>query len=540
MTRPLVLERGAELDVLETALRRATGGTGSVVLISGEAGIGKTSLVRAFVLDRPDRARVLLGACDDLVTPRTLGPLRDAVRGAGGPLATALARGDRDAVLSALLTELADGTRPTVLVLEDVHWADDATLDVLRYVGRRVVDLPAVVVATYRDEEVGPSLQRVLGALGGPAVHRLAPARLSRAAVARLVGGTAATSAPLYRLTAGNPFFVSEMAAATGPPPSGRGARDGGRRGARPAAPSRSRRADGAGAAVRGALRRGLSLARAVVDDLGVLAGAERSGLLEMRAGTVAFRHELARRAVEAALPVAVRMQYNARVLAALLGRPDRDLARVVHHAVAAGDEAAVVAHAPAAARTANRLGAHTQEVALLEQALRHRHLLDPAEEAALWQEQAMALFTLDRVPDALDAGRRAAGLYEGLGASGPLAEVLITLALAHWALVQPREALATAERAVHVLEPRRRTAVSTPTRWPTSPACRPTSTGRTRPSGRVRRRWRWRGGWTRPTWWRWARSRTATRGTRSATGAPSTSCAPASTRPPRCRRTCS
>ena len=113
MTRPLVLERGAELDVLKTALRRATGGTGSVVLISGEAGIGKTSLVRAFVLDRPDRARVLLGACDDLVTPRTLGPLRDAVRGAGGPLATALATGDRDAVLSALVTELADGTRPT-------------------------------------------------------------------------------------------------------------------------------------------------------------------------------------------------------------------------------------------------------------------------------------------------------------------------------------------------------------------------------------------------------------------------------------------
>ena len=456
MTRPVILEREAELDRLETALRQAGDRSGSVVLISGEAGIGKTSLVRAFVAGRTDRVRVLLGACDDLVTPRTLGPLRDAVRG-GGPVAAALATGDRDAVLSALLVELA--ARPTVLVLEDVHWADDATLDVLRYLGRRVAELPVVLVVTYRDEEVGPALQRVLGALGGSAVHRLAPARLSRAAVARLVGGTAATSAPLYRLTAGNPFFVSEMAAAaapvTGPVTE---------RASVPAtvvdavlgrvqrlAPDERAALEQLSVVPSGVA---LPLARAVLDDLTVLAGPERSGLLEMRGGTLAFRHELARRAVEAALPVAVRMEHNARVLAALLAGPDPDLARVVHHAGAAGDEAVVAAHAPAAARVASRLGAHTQEVALREQALRYRHLLDPAVEASLWQQQAMALFTLDRVPDALDAGRRAVRLHETRGASGPLAEVLITVALALWALVQPGEALATAERAVRVLGP--------------------------------------------------------------------------------------
>jgi predicted ATPase len=133
----VLLERDGELDALETALRRAALGSGSVVLISGEAGIGKTSLVRAFVRAAVPRATVLQGVCDDLLTPRTLGPLRDAARSRGGPLAAALADGDRDAVLAAVLTELT-GARPTVLVLEDVHWADDATLDVLRYVGRRV------------------------------------------------------------------------------------------------------------------------------------------------------------------------------------------------------------------------------------------------------------------------------------------------------------------------------------------------------------------------------------------------------------------
>jgi DNA-binding CsgD family transcriptional regulator len=465
VTAAVVLERDAELDRLDGALRRAAGGQGSVVVISGEAGIGKTSLVREFSRRWAERARLLLGACDDLVTPRTLGPLRDAVRRDGGPLSEALGTGDREAVLSALLTELARA-RPTVLVLEDIHWADEATLDVVRYLARRAADLPAVVVVTYRDGEVGPALQRVLGALGGATVHRLAPARLSRAAVARLAGGTTATSAALYRLTAGNPFFVSEIVAVAR---SGDHSRNGSGDGSADTVPStvvdavlaRVRRL---GPAEQAALEQlsvvpsgmGLPLARAVLGDLGVLAAAERTGLVEVRDNTVAFRHELSRRAVEAALPVAVRMRCNARILAALLAVPDPDLARVVHHAVAAGDEAAVVAHAPAAARAASRLGAHAQEVALQEQALAHRHLLDPAEEAALWQERAMALFSLDRVPEALEAGRRSVALYERLGAPGPVAEVLVTLALGHWALVQMPECLASAERAVAVavLEP--------------------------------------------------------------------------------------
>ncbi|MDT7581120.1 MAG: hypothetical protein QOK35_2384 [Pseudonocardiales bacterium] len=346
-----------------------------------------------------------------------------------------------------------------MLVLEDIHWADDATLDVVGYLARRAEDLPAVVVVTYRDGEVGPALQRVLGALGGAAVHRLAPTRLSRAAVARLAGGTTATSAPLYRLTAGNPFFVSEMLAVTRTDGHGDGHPDTVPSTVVDAVLARVQRlapAEQAALEQLSVVPSGMTLplARSVLGDLGVLAAAERTGLVEVRENTVAFRHELSRRAVEAALPVGVRMRCNARMLAALLGEPDPDLARVVHHAVAAGDEAAVVAYAPAAARAANRLGAHAQEVALQEQALRHRHLLAPADEALLAQERAMALFTLGRVPEALDAARRAVRRYEQLGTPGPLAEVLITLALVHWALVDMPECLATAERAVAVLAP--------------------------------------------------------------------------------------
>jgi len=221
----VLLDRDGELEVLESALGRAAQGAGSVVLVSGEAGIGKTSPVRAFLRAAAHRATVLQGACDDLLAPRTLGPLRDAARTRGGPLAAALADGDQDAVPAAVLTELG-GSRPTVLVLEDVHWADDATLDVLRYVGRRVDELEAVIVVTFRDGEVGRSLQRVLGGLGGPSVRRLAPARLSRPAVARLAGGTAATSAPALRADRGQPVLRL------------RGARDGRGRRPRNGAPS--------------------------------------------------------------------------------------------------------------------------------------------------------------------------------------------------------------------------------------------------------------------------------------------------------------
>src|SRR6478672_1297308 len=136
-----LLERDGELGVLDAALDSAATGRGSVVLIFGEAGIGKTSLLRTFTARARARARVLSGACDDLMAPRTLGPLRDAIAGTAGPLAAAISGGHRDDLLLAVRDELADTTRPTVLVVEDVHWADDATLDVLRYISRRIGEI---------------------------------------------------------------------------------------------------------------------------------------------------------------------------------------------------------------------------------------------------------------------------------------------------------------------------------------------------------------------------------------------------------------
>jgi hypothetical protein len=135
--------------------------------------------------------------------------------GVGEPLAAALAGGDREAVFDAVLEALANPFRPTVFVVEDAHWADEATLDVVRHVRRRVADLPAVVVITYRDDEISLDhpLRRVLGVLAGGATRRVVLGRLSRTAVARLTGETTITSAGLYRLTGGQPVLPEVLAA---------------------------------------------------------------------------------------------------------------------------------------------------------------------------------------------------------------------------------------------------------------------------------------------------------------------------------------
>lgn len=445
-------ERAAELETLGAALDGARGGRGSAVLVHGEAGIGKTSLVRAFCREVGGPARVLLGACDDLLAPRTLGPLHDIVGSGGtGPLAAAL-RSGREAVLDAVQEELSDPRRPTVLVVEDVHWADEATLDVLRFVGRRIADLPAVLLLTYRDDEVGPHLlQRLLGGLNGASVRRLPLRPLSRAAVAAWAGGTNITTAHLYRLTGGNPFFVSEVLADAGAavPPT--------------VADAVLARVRHLSAPTQRALEQlavvpsqvELPLARALLGELAVLGEAERSGMLEVRDHAVAFRHELARRAVEDSLPASERMRCNERVLAALLERAEPDLARVVHHAVHAGDDRAVLAHAPEAARRAVRAGAQRQAASHYEQVLRRADLLDVDDHAAIAEAYAWTQYHCDCPQQGVAAGREAVRLREAAGDAPALAMALASLSVLQWADMRIPEALASGERAVALLETR-------------------------------------------------------------------------------------
>jgi predicted ATPase len=233
-----LLERGPALAALHSALDATLGGAGRVAAVSGEAGIGKTSLVEAFRAAASGRARVLTGACDDLLAPRALGPLHDVAHRLGDApaLLDAAAQGRYGAVTEALRAA------PTVLVVEDVHWGDEATLDWLAHLGRRLAELPVLLVLTFRedDPESTTSIARVLATLPRRHVVRLPLAALSPDAVAVLAGPR---SAEVYALTGGSPLLVTELLAGGGAevPPSIRESVLVGRRTAGDPAPRRGR-----------------------------------------------------------------------------------------------------------------------------------------------------------------------------------------------------------------------------------------------------------------------------------------------------------
>ena len=186
--------------------------SGSVVLVRGEAGIGKTRLVQSFSHNHRDDARILWSACDDLSTPRTLGPFHDIATQVDGALKDAVVEGTRGKVFDAVLDAVADGNRATGVIVEDVHWADGATLDVLKFLGRRIDRLPATLILTYRDEEVPDDhpLMLVVGDLPASAVHRVHLAPLSIEAVGEAAAGYAGSVEDLFIKTRGNPFLVTE------------------------------------------------------------------------------------------------------------------------------------------------------------------------------------------------------------------------------------------------------------------------------------------------------------------------------------------
>jgi DNA-binding CsgD family transcriptional regulator len=451
-----LLERDAPLATLAGLRTEAQASGGRLVFVEGEAGVGKTSLLAEFRRGLPPGVRALLGSCDPLSTPRPLGPLLEI----GDELDPAFGRllregAPREAVLAAFLHALRSEHDPPVILLDDLHWADEATLDVLRFAGRRIESTHALVVGTYRDDEVGRQhpLRTVVGDLAtSPAVRRLPLEPLSIGSVAELARGTALDPAELHARTGGNPFYVTEVIAGA-PARIPATVRDAVL--ARAARLSAAARRTLEAAAVIGPIVDPALLTR-VADEPGAAEECLARGLLQSDGRAYAFRHEVARVAIFESTDPVRRVDLHARVLAALEAGEgdDRSLARLAHHADGAGDRAAILRYAPEAAARASAAGAHREAAAQYARAMKVADALAPADRAEILVRSAREHGLITRYDVAIPAFEEAQRIWQREGDAGRVAAVLSEMSMNLVAVGRNADAELASRRALDLVEP--------------------------------------------------------------------------------------
>jgi DNA-binding CsgD family transcriptional regulator/tetratricopeptide (TPR) repeat protein len=386
-SRTSLLERDSAIAELHTAAQNVRLSGGRTVVICGEAGIGKTSLLRAWAETTPSNSLVFRwGGCEALFTPRPLGPVFDLAAQLDHNVRVAVRdhKSSSD-VFSAFANWLADHTfhqsarlnesALEVLIVEDVHWADYLTLDFLKFISRRVQRSNVLLVLTFRDDEVDAMhpLTQVLGEV--PATHcttiKLKP--LSKVSLASLSGYDANRLRELVDVSGGNPFFVTELIAAQ---IANNGQQSESTSALKLSMPMSTM------AAVMARVQRVSASAREVLEVASLVPGSVempllnsllnepsnpsieecvQRGLLNWAGRGLAFRHELARLALEEQLQPAKRKAMHSRLLNALAELEPSAIDRLAYHAARAEDFDALIELAPKAALRAKALGGHRE-----------------------------------------------------------------------------------------------------------------------------------------------------------------------------------
>ncbi|ADU47976.1 ATP-binding protein [Intrasporangium calvum] len=461
----MLVERDHQLHTLGAYLDEAAAGHGRLIYVSGEAGIGKSALVNTFTASAAPQARAAVAYCDGSLTPSPLAPLRELLP----TLPPGLWPDDatRQVILTSLLGALREppGSVPYLLVVEDAHWADQATLDLLLHLARRIHTCRALVVVTYRREDVDAihGLRQLLGdSASATGTRRLDVPPLSRDAVATLVArnagsqplGSGVDVTRLHEITHGNAFYVTEVLS-SGLDTVPEQCRDAIL--ARVANLPETTQQALEVVALAGARAEVDLLEELLRDGLAALDDALARGLLVEADGAVTFRHELARIVVAEQVPIGRRIHQHRRLLAALEAR-GADPARLAHHADAAGLSQSAVAHATVAGRRASDLGAHREAARQFERALAHAARLHgtglPDEQIAdLYWSLGYELYVTGRIGEASVAVEEARDLWEAQGATTRVGDAWRCLSRLLWFEGRNADAEAAAEQALDVLE---------------------------------------------------------------------------------------
>lgn len=406
-----LFERAPELARLHRELR-LLGESGRVVTVTGDAGAGKSSLIRA-ATSGISGLRVVRGLCDPLTTPRPLGPIRDMLAEAGESIRVDIDTGPGTLADAANAFITAMATEPTVLIVEDAQWIDAASIEVLRYLVRRIDALPLLLVMTYRDTSLSlghPTLSLIgeIARLEDSSIIELRP--LSRDAVADMLAGTALDPDRVHTVSGGNPFYVSEIARHPDEslPRTVRGA----------VLASTSTLGSADLEALQLAATAPDVLADRLLPDLDIdfptLQRLEATELLVRTRRGIRFRHELARLAVASSVPDAHAPALHRRLLDALEATGSQDLALLTHHAEGAGDASRTRHYATLAAQEAVRTGSHTEAVAFLSRALAYPGD-DAAERAGLLEQLSTEQYMVSRLAESISSIDAALRLREQL-----------------------------------------------------------------------------------------------------------------------------
>jgi DNA-binding CsgD family transcriptional regulator/tetratricopeptide (TPR) repeat protein len=399
-----LIERETYLSLLHTKLSKVDEGEGHSLFLYGESGIGKTSLLKAFKKDLNKKYKIFEGVCDALFTPRPLAPLFDIA----WQISPDLMQGttdihDRTVLFSKFLQELKKQDATCIIIFEDIHWADEATFDFIKFIARRITHIPCLFICTVRDNEIHLThpFTSVAGQLSPDSYTRVQVAPLSVEAVKILAEEKGYDGEKVYKIAGGNPFFVNEILASY---------------------------SEGVPATIRegiiSAYNRTNEKTRQVWELLSVIPGSFETKYLERfdpsyleavencrqlqiliyENNKISFKHELFRRAIENSLSPMRRVELHKRILELFLANfeVNHEIERIVHHAKNANKHELVVRYAPIAAREAAAVGSHVEAAKLLNTAIEHYQGSNECELVTLYETYAYECYLTNDIKQAI------------------------------------------------------------------------------------------------------------------------------------------
>ncbi len=399
-----LIERDGFLEILQTQFKNIAAGEGHCVFVSGEAGIGKTSLVRAFCKEHKDDCAIYQGACDALFTPRPLAPLFDIIWQVNSelwPKSHTLEK--RAELFTAFFHELVNQNQKTIIVFEDIHWADEATLDFIKFFAKRISQLSCLFILTYRDDETTfyPAVRNVLGQLPADNFERLHLTPLSREAVTNMAIDRGYNGEDVFAISGGNPFYVNEILASYSP-----------------GVPENikdsilsvyDQQEEGTKHAwqICSVIPEGLEINRFAKLKSSWDDGMDNCFALKIiivKNDRIIFKHELYRRTIEASLPPFKRIELNKLVLDLFLFsfEAEGEIERIIQYAKNANENKLILKYAPVAARKAACVGAHNEASKLLLTAIEYSEGNEQNQLTELYEAYAYECYLTNQIKEAI------------------------------------------------------------------------------------------------------------------------------------------